>query len=42
MCQDFHEIAGYRDGTLTITGSIPKSPLNWVVNLVALEALPTG
>ena len=24
MCQDFHEIAGHRDGTLTITGSIPQ------------------
>jgi len=34
--------AGYRDGTLMIFGSPSNSPLNWAVNLVALEKLLTG
>ena len=38
----FQGIAGYRDGTLMITGAPSNSPLNWVINLVALEALVTG
>ncbi len=35
-------VAGYRDGTLLITGTSSISPLSWVINVAALETLLTG